>query len=131
MKSILSKPLHPQIYLLTLLACLLEGCQSAPPPTADMAVSKAEVSNAAAAGGTEFAPVEMASARDKLSRANQAMAAKDYKSAKELADSAQADAQLAQSKANTAKAQQAAAALQDNIRVLREELDRSNPSNPN
>jgi hypothetical protein len=33
---------------------------------------------------------------------------------------------LAQSKANTAKAQAVANALQDDIRVLRDELDRAN-----
>jgi hypothetical protein len=53
------------------------------------------------------------------------MAAKDYRLANELATQAQADAKLAQGKANSAKAQLAANALQDDIRVLREELDRS------
>jgi len=58
--------------------------------------------------------------------ANQAMASKDYKQALTLAAAAQADAKLAQSKANSAKAQIAADALQDDIRVLREELERNN-----
>jgi hypothetical protein len=67
----------------------------------------------------------MNSARDKMMRANQALAAKDYATARDLATQAQADARLAQSKANSAKATAAADALQDNIRVLREELDRA------
>jgi hypothetical protein len=53
------------------------------------------------------------------------MAAKDYTLAKELATQAQADANLAQGKANSSKAQLAANALQDDLRVLREELDRN------
>ncbi len=98
------------------------GCSSLKTPaTADVAVSKAAVENAAGAGGMEFAPVEMNAAREKMVRANKAMADKDYK----LASQAQADAKLAQGKANSTKAQAASDALQDDIRVLREELDRN------
>ena len=105
---------------------LTVGCSSMKTPaTADVAVSKAAVENAAGAGGAEFAPAEMRSSREKLALANQAMAARDYKRAADLAKQAQADAQLAQGKANSAKAQAAADALQDDIRVLREELERA------
>ena len=107
------------------------GCTSLKTPaTADVAVSKAAVENAAGAGGVQFAPVEMASAREKLALANKAMASKDYKLAVDLASQAEADAKLAQSKANSAKAQAAADALQDDIRVLRQELDRSSKQAP-
>jgi hypothetical protein len=106
---------------------LMAGCSSLKTPaTADVAVSKAAVDNAAGAGGAEFAPVEMRAAREKMALSNKAMAAKDYKLAIELANQAQADAKLAQGKANSAKAQLAADALQDDIRVLREELERAN-----
>ena len=102
------------------------GCTSLKTPaTADVAVSKAAVDNAAGAGAMEFAPLEMAAAREKMVRANKAMADKDYQLARDLAAQAQADAKLAQGKANSAKAQTAADALQDDIRVLRDELDRS------
>jgi hypothetical protein len=105
---------------------LAAGCTSMKAPaTADVAVSNAAVSDAAGAGGAEFAPIEMKSSRDKLDLAKKAMAAKDYKRASELANEAQADAKLAQAKANSAKAQQAAQALQDDIRLLREELGRA------
>jgi hypothetical protein len=103
------------------------GCSSLKTPaTADVAVSKAAVDSAASADGAEFAPVEMAAARNKMALANKAMASKDYKLAIDLAAQAQADAKLAQGKANSAKAQAAANALQDDIRVLREELERNN-----
>jgi hypothetical protein len=106
---------------------LTAGCSSLKTPaTADVAVSKAAVDNAAGAGGAEFAPAEMMAARDKMALANKAMAAKDYKLAIDLAAQAQTDATLARSKANSAKAQTAADALQDDIRVLREELERNN-----
>lgn len=106
---------------------LTVGCSSMKTPaTASVAVSQAAVENAAGAGGAEFAPVEMNSAREKMALANKAMTAKNYKLANNLANQAEADAKLAQSKANSAKAQTAADALQDDIKVLREELNRVN-----
>ncbi|PHV05033.1 hypothetical protein CSQ96_22810 [Janthinobacterium sp. BJB412] len=95
------------------------------PATADVAVSRAAVENATSAGAADLAPAEMQSARDKLMRANQALAAKDYGVARDLANQASVDAKLAQSKANSAKASTAADELQQSIRVLREELDRN------
>lgn len=112
--------------LLGATAVLVMGCSSLKTPaTADVAVSKAAVDNAAGAGGVQYAPVEMTAARDKMVLANQAMAAKDYKLARELAAQAEVDAKLAQSKANSAKAQAASDALQEDIRVLRAELERN------
>nr|WP_229262861.1 DUF4398 domain-containing protein [Duganella radicis] len=105
----------------------LGGCASnKTPATADVAASRAAVTAATSAGAADLAPAEMQSARDKLMRANQALAARDYKTAQDLATQAQADAQLAQSKANSAKATSAADELQQNIRLLREELQRAN-----
>lgn len=109
---------------------LMAGCSSLKTPaTADVAVSKAAVENAVSAGAVEFAPGEMNSAREKLALANTAMANKNYKLAVDLAGQAQADAKLAQGKANSAKAQAAADALQDDIYILRAELDRAAKSN--
>lgn len=101
------------------------GCSSLKTPaTADVAVSKAAVDNAAGADGAEYAPVEMRLAREKLALANKALADKDYQLASQLANEARADARLAQGKANSAKAQAAADALESDIRVLDEELKR-------
>jgi carbamoylphosphate synthase large subunit len=114
------------VIVATVALILSVGCSSMKTPaTADVAVSKAAVQNAVDAGGGQFAPVEMNAAREKMALANKAMASKDYKLAAELANQAQVDAKLAQGKANSAKAQAAADALQDDIRVLREELDRN------
>lgn len=105
-------------------ALALAGCATVTPPTEQLAVSRMAVANAASAGGNEFAATEMRAAQDKLERANQAMTAKDYENAQSLAEQAQADAQLATAKARTGKAQKAAAAVQEDSRVLRHELDR-------
>lgn len=118
---------HALTVLFGIAVALTAACSSLKTPaTADVAVSKAAVENATGAGAAEFAPAEMRSAREKIALANKAMAAKDYKLAIDLANQAQADAKLAQGKASSAKAQMASDALQDDIRVLREELDRAN-----
>ena len=105
----------------------LAGCASKEkaPATADVAVSKNAVESAVSSGASELAPAEMMAARDKMQRASAALAAKDYETARDLAQQAAADAKLAQSKANSAKATAAANALQEDIRVLREEVERT------
>ena len=107
--------------LLGLVAC---ASSQKTPAVADVAVSRSAVESATSAGAAELAPDELQAAREKLMRANQALAAKDYRNAQDLATQASADARLAQSKANSAKASNAANELQESIRVLREELSR-------
>jgi uncharacterized protein YaiL (DUF2058 family) len=105
-------------------AFVVAACASTPPPTAQMAVSAAAVSRAAGAGAPAGAPVEMSTARDKMAQANLAMSNKDYDKARMLALEAQNDAQLAEAKTETAKANKAAAEMQESTRVLSEELAR-------
>ena len=115
------------ITLILATTALATGCADLKTPaTANVAVSNAAVNNASTAGGAEYAPLEMRSAREKLDLANAAMAKKDYKKADELAKAAEADAKLAQSKADTAKAQAAAAALQSDIQTLQEQINHTN-----
>jgi len=107
------------------LAAVIVGCgTSTPPPTSLMAVSSAALSDAVSAGGNEFAPAEMRTARDKLDRAKTAMTAEEYELARSLALEVQVDAQLAQAKAHTAKALQAAAAVKADSKALSEEMQR-------
>jgi hypothetical protein len=89
-----------------------------------LAVSKAAVADAVTAGGPEMASSEMKSAQDKYDRANMAFSAKNYEQAQALAEQAEVDAKLAETKARSTKAQKAADALQDDIRVLHEEINR-------
>ena len=102
----------------------LAGCASIPAPTEQIATSKAAVDDALSAGGNEFAPLQLKSAIDKMEAAERAMGDKNYVLARQLAEQAQIDAQLAQAMARTNKAQKAADALQESSRVLRQEIDR-------
>ena len=104
----------------------LAGCASTPPPSEQMAVSRSAIANAVSAGGNEYAAVEMRSAQEKMERASRAIDKQDYETARRLAAEAQTDARLAEKKAESAKAQKAANVLQDDIRVLREEINRKN-----
>ncbi|QYF93829.1 DUF4398 domain-containing protein [Massilia sp. PAMC28688] len=124
---------HPTLTQLSRLACAgavlaLAACTSPEkaPATADVAVTRNAVENAVSAGAAELAPMEINAAREKMVRANAALAARDYTLARDLAAQAQADARLAQSKSRSAKATAAADALNNDLRVLREELDRAN-----
>ena len=103
---------------------VVAGCATTPAPTEQMAVSNSAIANAVSAGGAEYAAVEMKSAQEKMDRANRAMAKEDYDAARSLAEEAQADARLAEKKAQSEKARQAAVVMQDDARVLREELNR-------
>ncbi|MCX7099705.1 MAG: DUF4398 domain-containing protein [Methylococcales bacterium] len=119
---------HPKLGLAIAAALLIVGC-AGNPPTEQMAVSKVAVNAASSAGGNEFAPVELRSAMEKMDAANKAMAEQDYPLAKQLAEQAQVDAQLAAATARSAKAQKAATALKEDNRVLRKEIDRNAPNN--
>lgn len=106
-------------------AIFMVGCASIPAPTEQLAVSKAAVTSATRSGGNEFAPLELKSAMEKMEGAERAMDAKDYPLAKRLAEQAQLDAKLAETKAGLAKAQKAVDDAQESNRVLREEIKRT------
>lgn len=102
----------------------LAGCASAPPPTSQMAVAEAAVLSANTASTSESAPRELQIAVDKLAGARQAVARKDFERARQLADEAQVDAQLAEMHAQSARSRKAAQESQDAARVLSEEINR-------
>ena len=105
-------------------AVIAAGCAGVPAPTEQMAVAKAALSSAVSAGGVEYAPVEMRTAQEKMDRANRAMAKEEYDAARRLAAEAESDARLAEKMAQAAKARKAESVTQEDIRVLREEMNR-------
>jgi hypothetical protein len=102
---------------------LLGACASVPPPREQLAVSKAALERASGPAAAD-APVELAMARDKLERANLAMGKKEYVDARRLAEQAEADADLAEAKARSARSALALQEVRDGIRMLREEMGR-------
>jgi septal ring factor EnvC (AmiA/AmiB activator) len=123
--SLTSNRMMLRVGVVVAASAFMVGCASDQAPTEQMAVSKAAVNNAMSAGSNEFAPVQLKSAMDKLDAAEKAMADKNYELARQLAEQAEVDAKLAGAMARSAKAQKAANAVQDDIRVLRQEIDRN------
>lgn len=103
----------------------MNGCATIPPPTEQMAVSKAEVTTAVRDGGNEFAPLETKSAMEKMDAAERAMAEKEHITARRLAEQAQLDAKLAEVKTTLAKTQKSVDESRESNRILREEINRT------
>jgi len=132
MKKIDSSKTYQRIGIAVAAAILMSACASTPPvaaPTEQMALSRSAISSASSAGGSEYAPVQFKSAIDKMDSAERAMGAKDYGLARQMAEQAQVDAQLAASAARAGKAQKAADALRQSDQILKKELNR-NAVNP-
>ena len=107
------------------LALTAAGCATTPIPNERIAVAKASVQRAEQSGAPELAPVEMATARDKLSRAEKAAADRDAQPATELAEQANVDAQLAEATAQEKKSHKAATEFDASLQALRQESLRS------
>jgi uncharacterized protein DUF4398 len=101
------------------------GCASTPIPNEKIAVAKASVQRAEQSGAPEFAPVELAAARDKLSRAEKSAAAREAQPATMLAEQANADAQLAEATAQQQRSHKAATEFDASMAALRQESMRS------
>lgn len=121
--DIKSRQLQKLIIMLAA-AFIVTACATTPPPVEQMAIARSAINNANSAGSNEFAPLQLKSANEKMADAERAMKEKDYVHARQQAEQAQLDAQLAVEMTRAAKAQKAADALQEDSRVLRQEIDR-------
>lgn len=84
-----------------LVACV----NDVPPPTAQMGASSQAILTAERAGAAAYAPVELQTARAKMAAADAAMRADSRTEARRLAEEAQAAADLATARTQTAMAQ--------------------------
>jgi hypothetical protein len=105
--------------------CAVVGCASTPIPNEKIAVAKASVQRAEQSGAPEFAPVELAAARDKLNRAEKSASAREAQPATLLAEQANADAQLAEATALQQRSHKAATEFDASMLALRQESLRS------
>lgn len=102
----------------------LAACAGAPEPREQMALGRAAVERVSGPAGAE-APVEVAAARDKITRANRALANKDFVLARQLAEQAEADAALAEARSRSVRSATALDEVRASIRALRAEIARS------
>ena len=111
--------------LVTILTVAIAGCSSTPEPVAELAAANTALVSAESKDATQYAPVAMDRAREKLKLAEQAMLKENYGEAKRLAEEAQADADLAQALADKVQVQTAVRELEDSIKILRDEIQRA------
>jgi hypothetical protein len=109
---------------------VLAACASNPAADEKIAVAKASLQRAEGSGAPEFAPVEMAAARDKLARAEKANADRNLQPAILLADQANVDAQLAEATAQQQRSSKAATEFDASMQALRQESTRSSQPTP-
>jgi hypothetical protein len=124
------RPFSPTMGVAAFAATVLTLAACASNPIADekIALAKASLQRAEGSGAPEFAPVELAAARDKLARAEQANTAKELVPATQLAEQANADAQLAEATAQQQRSHKAAMEFDASMQTLRQESMRSSPA---
>ncbi|HKQ30439.1 MAG TPA: DUF4398 domain-containing protein [Burkholderiales bacterium] len=96
---------------------ILVGCAGAP-PTTQAALARTALSSAVVAGAEEHAPAELNAAADKVEKMDAALAARQYDKALALAEQAELDAKVAETKARSTKVEKVANDLQQQILVL-------------
>jgi hypothetical protein len=99
------------------------GCTNTKPPGDLLAQTQAEIEKARYLGAQELAPVELLDAEDKLARAQSAIENKQYEQASNFLEQAIVDAEHAAIKSSSTKARAAAGTVNENIEVLRKELE--------
>ncbi len=111
--------------LVSLLFVSLYGCSSTPKPVAEVSAAQTALTAAESDESTQYAPVYMDRARQKMKQAKAAMDKEKFDEARRLAEEAQADAELAQAIAARTQAEKAVSELEASIKVLREEIMRA------
>ena len=110
---------------LAAIAVSIAACASSPVPNETIAVAKVAVQRAEQSGAPQAAPVELASAREKLARAEKANADHQVNPAIALADQATIDAQVAEAMAQKQRAAKAATEFDASMLALRQESNRN------
>jgi hypothetical protein len=111
--------------LTSLLFVSLIGCSSTPKPVAEVSAAQTALTAAESDESTQYAPIYMDRARQKMKHAKAAMDKENYDQARRLAEEAQADAELAQAISARTQAEKAVSELETSIKVLREEIMRA------
>lgn len=108
-------------------AVLSAGCASAPQaPTDAIQAAEIAIGKAEQARVTEYAAIDLQSARDKLAAAREAVTAKHMVEARRLAEQSRVDADAATAKTEAAKAKLVNTEMQRSNDALRQEIQRKN-----
>lgn len=102
-------------------ACASKGVN----PVAELTTARASISQAESAGAVQLAPVELLSARDKLSKADAAARDERFGESRHLAEQAAVDAEVAERKSRAVKAARTAEELARSNAALEQEAMRT------
>jgi predicted S18 family serine protease len=98
------------------------ACASTKPPNQKLTQLEASIKQAEQVGAENYAPLEIREARKKLDKVRDLMNKEKYDDAKLKADEAMVDAELAQMKSLSEKAQKAVDQLRESIKALKQEI---------
>ncbi|MDZ3992803.1 DUF4398 domain-containing protein [Pseudomonas sp. Teo4] len=112
----------PTTLTLASLLLVLGGCSSVIIPSEQVELTRNAVNRAVSADATQYAPVEMRAAQDKLNTMERALGELNVGKARLLAEQSEADARLAERKALASKTQEQLEDARKGIEVLRQEL---------
>lgn len=108
-----------------LAASALGGCASEPKPTAQLVRASTLVSQAEKDEAQRYAAADLQRARDELSSAQTAESDGKYENARDLADKAAVDADLASARASSGKARQSAEQVHHSLDTLKQQLQQN------
>jgi len=113
-------------YIALFLIIICGSCAGVAPtaPTAKLADLEYAIRDAREAEASSYSPLELQFAEDKYRAAKKAITVKEYEKAERLIDQARLDAQLAQEKSLSAKAEKDAFEMRQSIEALRGEAER-------
>lgn len=113
---------NPKTLSVAAVLLALGGCASAVAPNEQIELTRSAVNRAVSADATQYAPVEMRGAQDKLSAMDRALGEKDLKTVRSLAEQAEADARLAERTAQARKTSEQLLDARKGIEVLKQEM---------
>jgi len=111
------------IFIIICMVSMMPACAGVA-PMEKMVKLESQIANARQAEAIVYAPLELKFAEDKYELALDAIADKDYDVARQLADEALLDAQFAETKALSVRAEKEAQEMRESIETLRSELNR-------
>jgi hypothetical protein len=111
------------IFTVICIASMFPACAGVA-PMEKMVKLESQIANARQAEAIVYAPLELKFAEDKYEMAQAAIEDKKYDEARQIADQALLDAQLAEVKSLSVKAEKEAQEMRESIETLRSELNR-------
>lgn len=120
-----------KLLLGSLLLIIMASCATTRPPTDELARTQAAINQAEQVGARDYAPLEIREAKKKLEEARELLGQKEYERATRRAHEAEVDAELAEAKTLSGKAQKAVKELRESIKTLKQEILRNQQKDNN